>query len=94
MSARSSRRGMQRFQALALAGALHPYPAAVVDPVFRNSAFFDPDDLLQVKYEMLRSVQVQARPVVEVAAASAPPDRPPMKCKVEASFAFNLPQST
>ncbi|MBC8421316.1 MAG: helix-turn-helix domain containing protein [Actinobacteria bacterium] len=29
----------------------------VVDPKFKNAAFFDPDDLLQVKYEMLRSVQ-------------------------------------
>ena len=69
MSARSSRRGTQRLQALALAGALHPYPAAVVHPLFRNSSFFDPNDLLQVKYEMLRSVQVQTHPVVEVAAA-------------------------
>lgn len=69
MSARSSHRGTQRLQALALAGALHPHPAAVVDPLFHDSAFFDPNDLLQVKYEMLRSVQVRARPVVEAAAA-------------------------
>lgn len=69
MSSRSSRRGTQRLQALTVAGALHPHPAAVVDPLFHDSAFFDPNDLLQVKYEMLRSVQVGARPVVEAASA-------------------------
>ncbi len=29
----------------------------VVDPKFKNVAFFDPDDIVQVKYEMLRSAQ-------------------------------------
>ncbi len=29
----------------------------VTDPKFKNVAFFDPDDIVQVKYEMLRSVQ-------------------------------------
>jgi hypothetical protein len=61
MSSRSSRRGTQRLQALTVAGAVHPHPAAVVDPLFLDSAFFDPNDLVQVKYEMLRSVQVGAR---------------------------------
>ena len=69
MRSRSSRRSSQRLQALTVAGAVHPHPDSVVDPLFRDSAFFDPNDLLQVKYEMLRSVQVAARPVVEVAAA-------------------------
>lgn len=69
MTSGSSRRGTQRLQALTVAGAVHPHPAAVVDPLFHDSAFFDPNDLLQVKYEMLRSVQVGARPVVEAAAA-------------------------
>ena len=69
MSSRSSRRGTQRLQALTVAGAVHPHPDSVVDPLFRGNAFFDPNDLLQVKYEMLRSVQVGARPVVEAAAA-------------------------
>lgn len=69
MSSRSSRRATQRLQALSAVGAVHPHPAAVVDPLFRDSAFFDPNDLLQVKYEMLRSVQAGKRPVVEAAAA-------------------------
>ncbi len=29
----------------------------VADPKFKNIAFFDPDDIVQVKYEMLRSAQ-------------------------------------
>ena len=29
----------------------------VTDPKFKNVAFFDPNDIVQVKYEMLRSVQ-------------------------------------
>ncbi len=29
----------------------------VADPKFKNVAFFDPDDIVQVRYEMLRSAQ-------------------------------------
>lgn len=36
------------------AGVLNPRPAAVRAPWFERSAFFDPNDLVQVKYEMLR----------------------------------------
>jgi len=36
------------------AGLLNPRPEAVLAPWFQVSSFFDPDDLLQVKYEMLR----------------------------------------
>ena len=41
----------------------------MTEPLFRNSAFFDPNDLVQVKYEMLRSVQKEGRAVVEAAQA-------------------------
>ena len=51
-------------------GANHPHPKAVTDPLFRDSAFFDPNDLVQVKYEMLRSIQQEERSVVEAAQAS------------------------
>ena len=44
-------------QALLQSGTLNKSAAKVVDPKFKNMAFFDPNDLLQVKYEMLRSVQ-------------------------------------
>lgn len=35
---------------------LNPHPEGVHDPLFQENAFFDADDLLQVKYEMLRRV--------------------------------------
>jgi transposase len=41
----------------------------VSDPLFRDSAFFDPNDLVQVKYEMLRSVETDGRAVVETVEA-------------------------
>ncbi len=36
---------------------------------FKRSDFFDARDLVQVKYEMLRRVRVEARPITESAAA-------------------------
>ena len=38
-------------------GTLNKNADKVADPRFRNMVFFDPNDLLQVKYEMLRSAQ-------------------------------------
>ena len=35
---------------------LNPRPGGVTHALFENSEFFDPDDVLQVKYEMLRLV--------------------------------------
>lgn len=55
--------------ALRTAGALHPHPEAVQDALFAGSAFFDPRDRVQVKYEMLRRQQVEGQPVTAVAAA-------------------------
>jgi transposase len=69
-AATGSRQRMCRRQALRAQGAAHPHPEAVTDPLFRDSAFFDPTDLVQVKYEMLRSVQQEGRSVVEAAQAS------------------------
>ena len=46
---------------------LNPRPEAVIHPLFRDSEFFDPHDLVQVKYEMLRLVSVENRPVSESA---------------------------
>ena len=37
-------------------GALNPHPEKVKSELFRSGVFFDPQDLLQVKYEMLRYV--------------------------------------
>ena len=50
-------------------GALHPRPRQVRDPIFENSEFFDPRDLVMVKYEMIRRVRVEHRPASEAARA-------------------------
>ena len=50
-------------------GVLNPRPQKVTDPLFRRSEFFDPRDLVQVKYEMLRRVQVEGSPITEVVRA-------------------------
>lgn len=46
-------------------GALNPHPQKVAEKTFSNSSleFFDPRDLVQVKYEMLRAVEKQGRSV-------------------------------
>jgi len=67
--AKRSPQNTRRQQALKAQGATHPHPQAVTDPLFRDSAFFDPNDLVQVKYEMLRSVEKERRSVVEAAGA-------------------------
>ena len=59
----------RRQQALQAEGALHPHPKKVSDPLFRESAFFDPHDVVQVKYEMLRRVRVEAESASRAAAA-------------------------
>ena len=50
-------------------GALHPHPEHVEDEAFQRNEFFDPRDLVQVRYEMLRRRQVDGQPVTDVAAA-------------------------
>lgn len=50
-------------------GALNPRPERVSDPLFLAHEFFDPHDLVQVKYEMLRRVHREGQPVGETAAA-------------------------
>ena len=49
--------------ALRKQGCLHPHPEKVTDEAFAASEFFDPRDLLQVKYEMLRRVRVDKQAI-------------------------------
>ena len=49
-------------------GCLHPHPEKVSDELFTSTEFFDPRDLLQVKYEMLRRVRVDGHTVSQTAA--------------------------
>jgi transposase len=62
-----SKRNPGKQQTLRQQGTLNPHPQDVTHPLFQASAFFDPDDLLQVKYEMLREVRVEQRPVSQTA---------------------------
>jgi len=52
-----------KVRALLEEGSLNPAPEKVHDPKFRDSEFFDPRDIVQVKYEMLRRVTVENAPV-------------------------------
>nr|WP_038388928.1 helix-turn-helix domain-containing protein [Bradyrhizobium elkanii] len=51
---------------MAADGALNPAPEKVGDPKFQENGFFDPQDIVQVKYEMLRRVSVDKMSVTEV----------------------------
>ncbi len=46
-------------------GTLNPRAGGVGDALFRDSAFFDPRDLVQVRYEMLRAVREDGRSIKE-----------------------------
>ena len=49
-------------------GGLNSHPDRIRAPWFRSGDFFDPDDMVQVKYEMLRHVQVDGASKAEAAA--------------------------
>jgi len=55
-------------RALKQEGSLHPRPEQVKDELFLSHEFFDPRDLVQVKYEMLRRVQSEGQTVSQSAA--------------------------
>jgi transposase len=46
--------------------ALHPHPERVKSMAFQQGGFFDPRDLVQVRYEMLRRHLVERQPVTEI----------------------------
>jgi transposase len=54
-----------KVKALLEEGTLNPTPGKVRDPKFQENEFFDPRDLVQVKYEMLRRVSVENSAVTE-----------------------------
>jgi transposase len=57
-----------KLAALTESGTANPHPEAVRDAAFVESEFFDPRDLLQVKYEMLRRVRIERQSIAETAA--------------------------
>jgi len=62
------RRNAAKIRTLRQQGILNPHPDAVTDPLFQTDDFFDPQDLMQVKYEMLRRVEIDKASVTEAAA--------------------------
>jgi transposase len=54
-------------EALRAHGSLNPHPEAVTSALFQHSDFFDPLDLVQVKYEMLRCAEAENQPVSRAA---------------------------
>ena len=58
-----------KIESLQRQGTLNLRPEQVTDPLFQDRDFFDPHDLVQVKYEMLRRVEVDRLPVSQAATA-------------------------
>lgn len=57
----------ERKQRLKNEGTTHPNPDKVQTDLLTESSFFDANDLMQMKYEMLRSVSVDKKSVAEAA---------------------------
>ena len=57
-----------KFEALQQQGTLNPRPKEIRDELFLQDEFFDPRDLVQVKYEMLRRVQSEGQSVTNASA--------------------------
>jgi transposase len=57
----------QKTSELRRTGTLNPRPYAVSDSLFKENPFFDPKDLLQVRYEMLRRHSLEGLSIVDVA---------------------------
>jgi len=55
-------------QALQASGTFNPRAAQVRHPLFQHSDFFDPQDLLQLKYEALRAIRTDGYSIVRTAA--------------------------
>ena len=58
-----------KIRVLAEHGALNRRAQQVRDPLFQHSEFFDPHDMVLVKYEMLRRVRIEGQSVTQAARA-------------------------
>lgn len=63
--AASNDRKRSKSDALAEDGTLNPASEKVRDPKFQEGGFFDPRDVVQVKYEMLRRASVEKASVTD-----------------------------
>jgi transposase len=64
-----ARKPDSKLTALQDSGTVNPHAHDVHDPAFMGSDFFDPRDLIQVRYEMLRRVRTEGHAVAEAAAS-------------------------
>ena len=56
-----------KLQALRSSGTLNPRPEKVRHPRFADTEFFDPHDLVQLKYETLRAIETDDQPLAQAA---------------------------
>ena len=56
-----------KLESLRRHGCLHSKPQSVQDELFVGLEFFDPHDLVQVRYEMVRRVRIEGQPISRVA---------------------------
>src|SRR5215469_13082287 len=59
----------QKSKELKQTGTLNPHAETVTDPLFQQNPFFDPRDLLQARYEMLRRHTAEQMSVIDAATA-------------------------
>ena len=64
----NKKRHWDKAESLRGQGTLNPRPHANKSELFQDSDFFDPRDLVQTKYEMLRGARVEGSPVSRTAA--------------------------
>lgn len=57
----------QKIEALRCSGALNRHPEKVRAPLFTEGGFFDPHDMVQLKYETVRAVEIDGRPIAQAA---------------------------
>ena len=55
----------KKIEALRSCGALNRNPQKVHHPLFTEHDFFDPNDLVQLKYETIRAVEIDERPIAQ-----------------------------
>ena len=88
----------EKLRALRASHTLHPHPEGVRDPLFTSgSPFFDPRDLVQVKYELLRRVRVDGYSVSQATsllALSRPTFYAAQSAWEQAGISGLLPRST
>ena len=57
----------RKIEALRSSGALNRHPEKVRHSLFAEHGFFDPHDLVQLKYETVRAVELDGRPIAHAA---------------------------